>query len=172
LKFGFGERQWTSDQTTEGIMKEQDNIDLVRQCYEAFAKGDIQRLLGFFSQDIDWNLPEIEGIAFTGNRHGIDQVADFFQQMSAAQDANEFVPAEFIGQGDRVVVLGHCSWTAKATGLDYSDEFCHIFTVSGGKISNFKEFGNTHKAALAYQPKAGIGAAAGAGAAAGRPPVH
>jgi ketosteroid isomerase-like protein len=153
-------------------MKEQDNIDLVRQCYEAFGKGDIQRLLGFFSKDIDWSVPEIEGIAFTGKRHGIDQVADFFQQMSAAQDANQFVPDEFIGQGDRVVVLGHCSWTVKTTGLDLNDEFCHVFTVSGGKILNFKEYSDTHKAALAYQPKAGVGAAAGAGATAGQPSVH
>jgi ketosteroid isomerase-like protein len=156
----------------EGIMKEQDNIGLVRQAYEAFDKGDTQRLLSLFARDIDWDLPEVEGISFTGKRKGVDQVAEFFRQMADQQDAREFKADDFIGQGDRVVVLGHCTWTVKATGLDYSDEFCHLFTIKDGKIASFKEFADTHRAALAYQPRPGTLGAGAAAAATTRSSVH
>ena len=156
----------------EGIMKEQDNISLVRQGYEAFDKGDIPRLLSLFSRDIDWNLPEIEGISFTGKRKGLDEVADFFRQMADQQDAREFKVDEYIAQGDRVMVLGHCTWTVKSTGLDYSDEFCHLFTVKDGKVASFKEYADTHRAALAYQPRPGTVGAAAAAAATTRTSVH
>lgn len=149
-------------------MNEQDNVSLVRQGYEAFGKGDIQRLLGLFSPDIDWELPEVEGISFTGKRHGIDQVADFFRQLGEQQDARAFVTGEFIGQGDKVVVLGHGAWTVKATGHEYSDEFCHVFTVRDDKVVGFKEYSDTYKMAMAYQPRPGtLGAAAAAAAATG-----
>lgn len=43
-------------------MSEQANISLLKQAYDAFDKGDIQRLLGLLAQDIEWELPEVEGI--------------------------------------------------------------------------------------------------------------
>lgn len=152
-------------------MNEQTNIDLVKQGYDAFAKGDIPRLLGYFAQDIEWTLPEVEGIAFTGKRRGLSQVAEFFKLMDGAQDTREFLADEYIAQGDRVVVLGHCTYTVKATGADYSDAWTHVFTIKNGKVSSFREYSDTHKAALAFQP--GAGAAMGAAAAAtARPPIH
>ena len=148
-------------------MNEQANISLLKQAYDAYDKGDIQRLLGLLAQDIDWDLPEVEGIPFTGKRHGLDQVADFFSTMAACQEPREFKPDRFIAQDDQVVVLGHGRFAVKATGAEFSGDWCHIFRVAGGKIASFKEYDDTHQAAQAYQPRG-----AGTGAAAGRPAVH
>jgi hypothetical protein len=152
-------------------MNEQSNIDLLKQGYEAYNRGDIQSVLKLFAQDIDWDVPEVEGIPFTGKRHGLDQVAEFFRVMGDCQDARQLQADRFIAQGDQVIVCGHAEYTVKATGAEYSDEWCHVFTVSGGKVSTFKEYCDTHRAALAYQPQ-GAGVAAGAGAGATRPAVH
>lgn len=154
-------------------MSEQSNIEMVKQGYDAFSKGDIQRLLGLFAKDIEWTLPEVEGIPFSGKRRGTDQVGEFFRVMDQCQETREFKPDDYYAKGDRVVVLGHCTFTVKATGIDYSDEWTHVFTIANGKVTGFREYSDTHKAALAYQPQgaiAGRGAAAGAGA--GRPPIH
>jgi ketosteroid isomerase-like protein len=149
----------------EGIMSEQANIELLKQGYDAYDKGDIQRLLGLLAQDVEWELPEVEGVPFTGKRRGLDQV------MAECQEPREFRPDRFIGQGDQVIVLGHGSYTVKATGAEYSDEWCHVFRIAGGKIASFKEYCDTYKVAQAYQPQgAGTGAAAGKGAT--RPAVH
>jgi ketosteroid isomerase-like protein len=153
----------------EGIMDEQTNIGLLRQAYDAYSKGDIQRVMGMFAQDIEWDMPEVEGIPFSGKRHGIGQVGEFFRLMDECQEAREFTPDQFIAQGDQVIVLGHCTFAARTTGLEYSDEWCHVFTVKGGKVTSFKEYSDTHKAAQAFMVK---GAGVGAGAGSSRPAIH
>jgi ketosteroid isomerase-like protein len=152
-------------------MNEQANIGLLKQAYDAYDKGDIQRLIGLLAQDIEWELPEVEGIPFTGKRRGVDQVADFFRVMAECQEPREFRPDRFICQGDQVIVLGHGTFTVKATGAEFSSDWCHVFRVAGGKIASFKEYDDTHKAAQASRPQgAGAGAAAGKGAT--RPAIH
>jgi ketosteroid isomerase-like protein len=148
-------------------MNEQANINLLRQAYDAYGRGDIPSLLGMVAQDVDWELPEVEGIPFTGKRHGVDQVADFFRILAECQEPREFKPDRFIAQDDQVVVLGHGTFAVKATGAEFSGDWCHIFRVADGKIASFKEYDDTHQAAQAYQPRG-----AGAGAAAQRPAVH
>lgn len=152
-------------------MNEQANIDVVRQCYDAFNAGDIQRLLACFAPDIDWDIPEIEGVAFTGKRHGHDQVAQFFEQMSQMQESRGVDVYDFVAQGDKVVATGHYAFTVKSTGLGYGADWAHMFTVEFGKIKRFKEFTDTLKVELAYHPQ---GAVAQQGAAAGAevPPMH
>jgi ketosteroid isomerase-like protein len=155
----------------EIIMREQDNIALVRQGYEAYTKGDLQRLLSLFSRDIDWDMPSIEGVPFTGKRHGIDAVAECFRLMADSQEAREFKPDEFIGQDDKVLVLGHCTFAVKSTGREFSSDFCHVFRIAGGKVASFKEYDDSYAAAKAYQPDiAGMGATAAR--AEPRPSIH
>jgi ketosteroid isomerase-like protein len=153
----------------EGIMNEQANIGLLRQAYDAYSKGDIQRVMGIFAQDVDWDIPEVEGLPFTGKRHGLGQVGEFFRLMNECQEAREFTPDQFIAQGDQVIVLGHCTFAVRTTGLEYSDEWCHVFTIAGGKVTKFKEYSDTHKAAQAFMVK---GAGVGAGAGTSRPAIH
>jgi ketosteroid isomerase-like protein len=155
----------------EGIMSEQANISLLKQAYDAYGKGDIQGLLSMCTQDIEWALPEVEGIPFTGKRRGLSQVSDFFRILAECQEPREFRPDSFLAQGDQVIVLGHGTSTVKATGAEYSDEWCHVFRIAGGKVASFREYCDTHKAAQAYQGQGAVtGAAAGKGAT--RPAVH
>lgn len=152
-------------------MNEQANIELVQQGYDAYAQGDIPRLMGQCAQDIEWTLPEVEGVPFTGKRHGVDQLPDFFRVLAECQDTHDFKLDHIFAQGDQVVVLGHGTFTVRATGTEFSDDWCHVFTIAGGKIASFKEYFDSHKTALAYQAQgAGAGAAAGKGAT--RPAVH
>lgn len=51
-------------------MNEQANTKLVQQAYENFRRGDLSALLGLLSPDVEWRLPEIENMAFTGLRRG------------------------------------------------------------------------------------------------------
>lgn len=135
-------------------MNEQANTDIVKQCYEAFGKGDIQRLLAYMQPDIEWELPVVPGVAFSGKRSGTAQVAEFFRMLDEAQSARLFEPRDFIAQGDRVAVIGHYAWTVKASGAQYESDWIHLFTLRDGKVAAFREFTDTHSAALAYQAQA------------------
>ena len=132
-------------------MDEQANIELIRQVYDAFMKGDSERLLSFMAQDIEWEVPQVSGLPFAGKRQGRDKVAEFFQMVSAAQQVRDFQPREYIADGERVVVLGHYEWTVMATGADWGSDWVHIFTVRDSKVTSFRELTDTHRAVEAYQ---------------------
>jgi len=132
-------------------MSEQENTATVQQAYHNFKSGNIQALLDQMSDDVTWQLPEIEGVALAGKRTGRKGVADFFATVARDQDVLEFVPREFIAQGDQVVSLGNYRWRVKDTGREFKSDFVHIFTIRDGQIAGFREHLDTAAAAAAYQ---------------------
>lgn len=135
-------------------MSEQENIALVRQAYENFKAGNIPALLNLLSEDVTWQLPEIENAPFSGRRQGQQQVAEFFSLLANDQDSLQFEPREFVAQNDKVVALGSYNWRVKATGREYGGEWAHVFTVRDGKISGFNEYMDTAAATTAHQKAA------------------
>lgn len=131
-------------------MSEQDNVELVQRAYAAHGRGDVEYVLSCLSPQIDWEIPAVPALSFTGKRHGAAAVADYFRLSSEQQVVRELTPKEFIAQGDKVVVLGHGGWTAKQTGQDFDSDWVHVFTVKDGKIAAFREFMDVHVAVEAF----------------------
>jgi uncharacterized protein len=131
-------------------MSAQDNTKIVQQAYETFRNGDMQGLLGLFSDDIQWELPNMVNVPFSGKRKGLEKVREFFGQMAQNQDNLMLNMSGFIAQGDRVAALGHYAWRVKTTGRDYESDFAHLWTVRDGKLTAFKEYTDTAAAAAAY----------------------
>src|SRR5436305_14408928 len=99
-------------------MSEQDNVAVVRQAYDNFKTGNIEALLGQMSEDVDWRLPDMEGVAFGGARRGRGAVTEFFSTLADVQDVLAFEPREFVAQGDKVVSLGDYKWRVKKNGRE------------------------------------------------------
>lgn len=140
----------------EAIMGEQgnvqqNNVQLVRQGYDAFKRGDIAGLLQLFADDIEWTLDKVEQIPFSGKRRGKDQVAEFFKLLDENMHALQFEPQQFIAQGDKVVALGHYVWSVKSTDRRIDSDWAHVFTVRDGKISGFREYTDTAASAAAFR---------------------
>ena len=127
------------------------NTEIVQKGYECFGNGDIAGLLALFSDDIRWSIPEIENAAFAGSRQGKPAVAEFFRLLNEGEDITKFAPAEFLADGDKVVVLGETTATVRSTGKTYSTDWVHIFTVADGKVTNFLEFFDNAAATRAFQ---------------------
>jgi ketosteroid isomerase-like protein len=104
-------------------MSEHENRQLVEQAYATFKAGDIPTLLQSLSEDVTWQLPEIENVPFAGKRQGRGAVGEFFSTLASLQDARSFEEREFIAQGDKVVVLGHYVWQVKANGRTIDGDF-------------------------------------------------
>lgn len=132
-------------------MSEQQNVDLVRRAYAAFADHDIKHVLTCMAPAISWEIPAVPQLCFTGKRQGREQVAEYFRMNSELQETREFSPREFIAQGDKVVVLGHGAWTARDTGRDFESDWVHVFTLADGQITAFREFLDVHVAVDAFQ---------------------
>ncbi len=131
-------------------MSEHASRQLVEQAYANFKAGDIQTLLQSMSQDITWQLPEVENVPFSGKRQGRGAVGEFFSMLASLQDARSFEPREFIAQDDKVVVLGHYVWQVKANGRTFESDFAHVYTVRGGQIVAFHEYTDTAAVAKAF----------------------
>ena len=111
-------------------------------------------MLGLFHNNIEWKVPEIENAAFAGSRQGLEAVGEFFSQLHEGEDITEFVPTDFIAQGDKVVVLGRSTATVRSTGKTYSTDWVHVFSLKDGKVAAFNEFFDNAAATRAFQQAA------------------
>lgn len=132
-------------------MNEQQNIALVRQAYDDYARGDLEHLLSCMTAQIEWEIPSLPRLAFTGKRRGQQQVAEYFRLANEQLVPRQFTAKEFIGQGDKVVVLGFGAWTARETGRDFESDWVHIFTIRDGQIAAFREFMDAQFAVEAFE---------------------
>jgi ketosteroid isomerase-like protein len=135
-------------------MSEQ-NKQLVREAYDRFKSADIESLLGLLSDEVEWQLPDMENVPFAGKRSGREAVGQFFQSLAESQDVLQFDPTELIAEGDKVISLGQDRWRVKATGREYGGGWVHVFTIRDGKIAGFQEYMDTATASSAYQKALG-----------------
>ena len=132
-------------------MSDNNNLEIVQSGYQKFGSGDVEGLLKLFASDIKWTVPEIENAPFAGSRQGLENVGQFFKQLSGAEDITEFVPNEFIASGDRVVVLGKSTATVRETGRTYSTDWVHVFRLRDDKVTEFTDFFDNAAATRAFQ---------------------
>jgi len=116
------------------------NLEIVRDGYEAFGRGDIQAVLAVYDDQITWQTPGPPELPLAGTRRGIAQVAQFFQLLSDMLDITRFEARQFIARGDQVIVIGDDTARVKATGRSVESRWTHVFTLRDGKIVAFEEF--------------------------------
>jgi len=124
-------------------MSEQENTQLVQLAYRNFQNGDVQSVLGSLSEDIEWIVPQIEGVPMGGTYHGVEEVGQFFSSLGDAQEPRQFEAREFVSEAETVVALGHYAWYVNTTGREWESDFVHVFIVRDGKIARFQEFTDT-----------------------------
>ena len=83
--------------------------------------------------------------AVTDAPRGHASVAAFFKSVLEHQELKSFDVHGMIAQGNRVVAHGHYVWHVKATGRNFEGDYVHIWTVAGGKITRFQEYGSSQE---------------------------
>jgi uncharacterized protein len=131
-------------------MSVQENVQIVKEAYAAFGRGDMQGLLALFAEDIEWISPG-EGLPLAGTYRGLTGVADFFQKISEMLEFSLFEPREFVAQGDRVLVVGFDRGGVKATNRTFEGHWVMAFTVRDGKVTNVREYIDTLTLARGFE---------------------
>ena len=134
-------------------MSASENLQIVKNGYSAFGRGDIPELLSMLAEDIVWVIPG-EGLPMSGTYRGRDGVASFFQKLTQEADILEFQPREFVSEGDRVLTVGLQRIKVKSTGRVAELNWVMDFTIRDGKISAFREYTDTKAVADAYASSA------------------
>jgi ketosteroid isomerase-like protein len=124
-------------------MDEARNTQVAKDAYAAFGRGDIPALLALLDPGVEWTAVVGSRTPTSGTRRGRDGVAEFFQQLAASLEFQQFEPREFIAQRDKVVALGHYVGSWKATGRSFESDWVMIFTLRDGAIARFVEFADS-----------------------------
>lgn len=124
------------------------NVEFISGLYEAFAAGDVPRVLGSMADDIEWweaeGNPWYPGRAFVGVQEVIDGV---FGRIAREFEGFEVVPERFLSDGDVVVMIGRYRGKGTVTGKVLDAQALHMWTVRDGKIARFQQFVDTRQLA-------------------------
>lgn len=119
-----------------------DNLEIARAAYAAFAAGDIPSVLACLAPDVSWT--EAEGGPYGGVYVGPGAVVEnVFMKLGGEWDGFAAVPREFVSSGETVVALGEYSGMYKATGKSFRAPFAHVWKFRGGKAASFHQYTDT-----------------------------
>jgi ketosteroid isomerase-like protein len=121
-----------------------EHASIVRQVYEAFARGDVPAVMATLDPAIHWQ--EAEGFAYAdGNPYiGPNAVlAGVFGRIAAEWDDFRVKPEQIHATHDGAIALGRYSGTYKATGRRIDAQFAHVWRISGGKLAGFQQYTDT-----------------------------
>jgi ketosteroid isomerase-like protein len=121
------------------------NVQLVRDTYDAFGRGDVETVLGAFDASIEWREAEGNPYQPSGNAWvGPDAIMqNLFMKLGTEWDGFTVHPKEFHDAGDTVVVEGRYTGIHKATGKSLDAQVCHVFRIRDGKLASFQQFVDT-----------------------------
>jgi ketosteroid isomerase-like protein len=119
-----------------------ENVETLKQGYEAYGRGDIEAVLETWADDVKWEGGNSD-VPAGGNYQGKDEVVKAFQEIGEAWDSFSVTPDEFVGEGDTVCVLGHAEGTGKATGQSAKTPFVHVYRFEDGKVKRIQILGDT-----------------------------
>ena len=120
-------------------MNEEKNVLIIEKIYHAFARGELETILGLLSDDVDWFVPGPEDIPYSGRYPNKEKVKWFFQILIQTTTVEQFEAKEFFARGERIVVLGYERIRVNATGRAFENDWVHIWTLKDGKVIQFRE---------------------------------
>jgi len=125
-------------------MHENDNVNIVKDAYRAFAEGNLDVLLTVLDENVKWfaiGSPHL--IPTAGTRYGPQYIDQYFSLLKSNGQRKAYWPLEIIADGDKVVTIGEWQSEVNALGSVIRSPWVHVFTLRGGKICEFRSFYDT-----------------------------
>ena len=124
-------------------MSEQENKELIRKGYEAFAAGDVQTVMDLFDDDVEWVQPGRSAVS--GTFHGKTEVMEYMGRL--AERSLSVSLKRLIAEGDTVVAITEVTVDGE-TGED-----ADVFTIRNGKTVRAEMHGDTSLMEKVYGKK-------------------
>jgi ketosteroid isomerase-like protein len=118
----------------------QENVEVVKVAYEAFARGGLDRFMEHFTEDVDYRAV-VGAIDDIGPIHGKDAVRAFLQDWIDTFDGFSMELVELIDAGeDTVVAVERFGGRARLSGVETDQTIGDVFTIRDGKIARGREY--------------------------------
>jgi ketosteroid isomerase-like protein len=132
-------------------MSTEENVQTVKDFVAAMGSYNEQNLLALVAEDIEWIIPG-EGWPLAGTHRGHAGLAAALKTASEEIEMTYPKPPQFVGQGDRVFVIGVATGKIKATNTPFKDEWVFDITVRDRKVARIQEYIDTQAMAQASAP--------------------
>jgi ketosteroid isomerase-like protein len=129
-------------------MSTEKNIQIVKDFFAAIGRSDKDGLLALVSEDIEWTVPG-DDWPLAGTHRGHAGLAAVLQKASEEVEMTYPTPPEFVGQGQRIFVVGVATGRIKSTNKPFKDNWVFDITVRDSKVANIREYIDTQAMARA-----------------------
>ena len=116
----------------------QENVDVVRSVYEAWARDDLPGPAHLFDAQIEYvNPPEA---VEPGTRYGLAAFSRAVRDAFEGWETWQIEPERFIPAGERVAVVVRYRAHWRASGVDVGAHESALWTVRDGKVVRYEWF--------------------------------
>lgn len=129
-----------------------ENVQIVRDLYDAFGKGDVPAVLGKFAKNIEWR--EADNFIYADRNPYVGPTAileGVFMRIVSEWDNFTVTPESVLDAGDQVITLGTYSGTYKKTGKAVKAQMVHVWNLVEGKAVKFQQYTDTKQFADAVR---------------------
>jgi ketosteroid isomerase-like protein len=119
----------------------QDNVDVIESAYAAFGKGDLEAVLGYFSDSAEIVAPE--SLPWGGEYEGPEGMRTFLAKLLEHFTDFKSTPTKVLGADDNhVIVVARNSGKTK-TGNRIENEVVWIYQLRDGAVTSAHAFADT-----------------------------
>jgi ketosteroid isomerase-like protein len=111
----------------------QENVEIVRRGFEAFARGGPEAMVDLWDPEIELWLPS-GMIQAGGTYRGQAAVLGWMKEWAGAWEEIDYNPQEVIEAGDTVVVGVLYDGRGKSSGVRVEGTFWYVFKLRDGKV--------------------------------------
>jgi uncharacterized protein len=108
-----------------------DNVEILRDAYEALNDGDIERALAVLDEDAEWS--EHSDLPEAGTYRGRDAIRTFLESfLESWQDFDQEME-ELITGGPCVLIMLRSRQRGKGSGVAVEAQYAHLWTMEDGR---------------------------------------
>jgi uncharacterized protein len=122
----------------------QQDVENFQTGYRAFGSGDLEGATRDFADDVEWTTSD--EVPNGGTTRGKQELIESWQRIPEYWSEFAVVPDEFIDGGDKVIVLGTQTGTAKDSGRSFESPYVHVAWFADGKLTRSQFMIDTAKA--------------------------
>jgi ketosteroid isomerase-like protein len=132
----------------ESMSDEGSNVAVLKEAYRLWREsrgGSVDHWIGICDENIRFGsiAQGAPRVAYMTEYKARDQLAQYFEGLKRDREMIEFKADQFVAQGDRVVMLGNCSWRYKRTGKVVTTPKADAWRFADGKAIEFYEYFDT-----------------------------
>jgi len=124
------------------------NVAILQDAYRRWSEsrgGSVDHWMSVCAEDIKFGsiAEQVQSVAYMTSYRKRDELGQYFAGLARDWEMIEYRADHFVAQGDRVVMLGYCSWRARKTGKVVSTPKADSWRFADGKAVEFYEYFDT-----------------------------